>query len=403
MTVRIATTIVGLLAVLLGSVAAQAGESSWDGAGHVELQSRLFADDAAWAGQQPQRMQVSVAATAELRWRNGRGNQRASFIPVLRWDAADDERSLADLREAYWAIEGDAFEFLAGANTVFWGVTESVHLVDIVNQTDATADIDGEDKLGQPMVNVAWQSDWGQFSAYVLPYFRERRYAGVEGRLRPALPVDSGSPVYESADGPNHVDLALRYSHYLGDVDIGLSLFRGTSREPRLVPRADGAALVPHYDQIGQFGVDLQYTRDAWLWKLETIVRDGYAQRFAAAVGGFEYTFFQVRQTAADVGLLLEYQYDGRDEREPFTVNDNDIFVGTRLALNDTQDTSVLAGVAYDVDTGETFINVEAERRFGDDIAVELRMRSFAGAQPGDVTWSVSRDDYVQLQIAKYF
>jgi len=393
--------IVALVALPLS--AALAGESSWDAAGHVELQSRLFAGDAAWAGQEAGRVQVSVAATAELRWRSGRGNQRASFIPLLRLDGADDERTLADLREAYWALEGEAFEFLAGANTVFWGVTESVHLVDIINQTDATADIDGEDKLGQPMVNVAWQSGWGQISAYVLPYFRERRYAGVEGRLRPAIPVDTGSAVYESSAGRNHVDLALRYSHYLGDVDIGLSLFRGTSREPRLVPSEDGAALVPHYDQIGQFGVDLQYTRDAWLWKLETIVRDGHAQRFAAAVGGFEYTFYQVRQTAADVGLLLEYQYDGRDEREPFTVNDNDIFVGTRLALNDTQDTSLLAGVAWDVDTGETFLNVEAERRFGDDVAVELRMRSFSGAKPGDITWSVSRDDYVQLQIAKYF
>ena len=25
----------------------------------------------------------------------------------------------------------------------------------------------------------------------------------------------------------------------------------------------------PHYDQIDQFGIDLQYTRDAWLWKLD--------------------------------------------------------------------------------------------------------------------------------------
>ena len=44
---------------------------------------------------------------------------------------------------------------------------------------------------------------------------------------------------------------------------------------------------------------------------------------------------------------------DGRNELEPITVNDNDIFVGTRFALNDIQDTALLAGVAYDVDTGD--------------------------------------------------
>ena len=78
---------------------------------------------------------------------------------------------------------------------------------------------------------------------------------------------------------------------------------------------------------------------------------------------------------------MLEYQYDGRNELEPITINDNDVFVGTRLALNDTQDTSVLAGLAYDVDTGETFLNIEAERRFGDDIAFELRVRALKPAR----------------------
>jgi len=395
------------LAFLLLSIAVRAEEASWDLAGNVELQSRFFARDGLWPGQASQAAQLSLAATADLRWRSAGGDQRASFIPFLRWDEVDSDRSLVDLQEAYWAWEGTSAELLLGMNTVFWGVTESVHLVDIINQTDAAGDIDGEDKLGQPMVNLVLQRDWGQLSAYLLPYFRERNFPGINGRLRPPLPADTERPVYTSSGGQNHMDLALRYSHYIGDVDIGLSVFSGTSREPRLVPSlasdGSGVVLVPHYDQIDQFAADVQYTRDAWLWKLETIVRDGYSHTFAAAVGGFEYTFYQVRQSAADIGLLLEYQYDGRNEVEPITVNDNDVFVGTRLALNDMQDTSLLAGVAYDVKTGETFLNIEAERRFGEDIAFELRVRAFSGASPEDITYSVVRDDYVQLRIAKYF
>lgn len=391
------------LALLLASSAAMADEAAWNRAGNIELQSRFFAEDALWPGQASQAAQVSVTATAELRWRNGAGDQRASVIPFLRWDSVDDERKLVDLREAYWAWEGDSIELLAGTNTVFWGVTESVHLVDIVNQTDAAGDIDGEDKLGQPMVNVAWQQDWGLLSAYVLPYFRERGYPGLDGRLRTPLPVATDRAVYESSRKEQHVDVALRYSHYVGDVDIGLSLFSGTSREPRLVPAGDAPLLVPYYDQIDQLGVDLQYTHDAWLWKLEAIARDGYSGTFAAAVGGFEYTVYQVGESAADVGLLLEYQYDGRSELEPFTTADNDVFVGTRFALNDTQDTSLLAGIAWDTRTGETFFNVEAERRIGDSIALEVRARVFSGAGPQDVTYAVARDDYVQVQLAKYF
>ena len=392
-----------VLATLLSSISAHAEQASWDWAGNVELQTRLFTQDALWPGQASQTTQLSVAGRGEARWRSASGNQRGSFIPFLRWDETDSERNLLDLQEAYWAWESDSLELLVGANTVFWGVTESVHLVDIINQTDAAGDVDGEDKLGQPMVNLALQKDWGELNLFVMPRFRERTFPGVDGRLRTPLPVDTNRPVYESSAGRKHVDLALRYSHFIGDVDIGMNVFSGTSREPRLVLAEDAPVLLPHYDQIDQFGVDVQYTRDAWLWKLEAIARDGYSHAFTAAVAGFEYTYYQVKETAADVGLLLEYQYDGRNELEPITVNDNDIFVGTRLALNDIQDTTVLAGIAYDVDTGETFFNLEAERRFGDDISVELRARAFSGADPQDLTYAIVRDDYVQIQIAKFF
>jgi len=392
-----------LLLVILLAVLSPARGEEVDVSGSVELQARAFWHDPAWAGQDDQALQGSVVSTTEFRWRNEEGNQRGSLIPYLRWDATDDERSLVDLKEAYWAFEGDDYELLVGANTVFWGVTESVHLVDIINQTDFAGDIDGEDKLGQPMVSLALQRDWGEISGFVMPYFRERTFTGVDGRLRPPLPIDSDNARYESSDEQSHVDLALRYSHYIGDVDIGLHAFSGTSREPRFVPAADGQSLLPVYDQIDQVGLDLQYTKEAWLWKLEAIARDGVSHSFAAAVGGFEYTMYQVSESSADIGLLLEYQYDGRNEFEPVTIYDNDVFVGTRLALNDIQDTAVLAGVAYDTETGETFVNIEAERRFGDNWFGELRVRAFSGAEQGDTTYFLQKDDYVQLSINRYF
>ena len=391
-----------LLAAQFGVLNPARGEEV-DISGSLELQARAFWHDPQWLGQDDQALQPSVVSITEFRWRSEEGNQRASLMPVLRWDATDDERNLADLREAYWALEGDDYELLVGANTVFWGVTESVHLVDIINQTDFAGDIDGEDKLGQPIVSLALQRDWGEISAFVMPYFRERTFAGVDGRFRPPIPVDTDKPLYQSSDEEYHVDLALRYSHYIGDVDIGLHAFTGTSREPRFVPAADGQSLLPVYDQIDQVGMDLQYTRDAWLWKLEAIARDGNSDTFAAAVGGFEYTMYQLGDSSSDVGLLLEYQYDGRDEFEPVTINDNDVFVAARLALNDIQDTAVLAGFSYDTDTGETFVNIEAERRFGDNWFGELRVRAFSGAEQGDTTYWLQKDDYVQLSVSRYF
>ncbi len=391
------------LVLALASPAFAADAGGWDLAGRLSAQSRHFTEPARWPGQRAQPGRLAQEAVAELRWKSADGAQRASIMPVLRWDRGDGERSLVDLREAYWARRfGDA-ELLLGVNTVFWGVAESLHLVDIVNQTDAVADIDGETKLGQPMANLALQTDWGLVSLYLLPRFRQRTFAGSEGRLRPPLAVDGDRAQYEAANGRRHTDLALRYSHYFGDVDLGLSLFRGTSREPRLLPDAAGKALLPHYDQITQAGLDLQLTRDAWLWKLEAIVRNGHAETFAAAVGGFEYTLYQIRDSAADLGLLLEYQYDGRGDDEAPTVGDNDLFAGLRLALNDVQDTSLLAGVSYDLETSSTILNVEAERRIGEDLVLELRARLFDAGRRDAALQAVDRDDYLELRLGWHF
>ena len=400
--VRIRRLLVFLLMTMF-IAAALADEPTWEFSGSAALQARGFVQDSLWLGQDPSDVQMSLSAELEVRWRSANGNQRASLIPFARWDETDDERTHVDLREAYWAYEGADFEILVGANKVFWGVTESVHLIDIINQTDLVEDIDQEDKLGQPMINLALQRDWGLLDLYVLPYFRERTFPGLDGRFRTSLPIDSDNAVYESSAAQTHTDFALRYSHYFGDVDVGVYYFRGTNREPRLLVAGDGQSLIPHYDQIDQLGLDLQYTRDAWLWKLEAIIRDGFDDPFAAAVAGFEYTFYQIAESAADIGFLMEYQYDDRSENEPLTLADNDLFVGGRLALNDAQNTALLVGVVIDIDTAETFFNIEAERRFGDNVVLELRVRAITGADLGEPAYAFRRDDYIQLQVARFF
>ena len=382
---------------------ARAEESQWTVSGNVAIQSRVFFQDPLWPGQDPSTVQWSLSAEPEFRWRSKSGNQRASIIPFGRVDDTDDERTHADLREGYWAFEGDSTELLVGANKVFWGVTESVHLVDIVNQTDRVEDIDREDKLGQPMINLVYEQDWGLLDFYVMPYFRERTFPGTKGRFRFPLPIDIDNPVYESDQGQSHTDFALRYSHYFDEVDVGIYYFTGTSREVRFVTSSDGKSLIPHYDLIDQVGLDLQYTKEAWLWKLESIVRSGFQETFQAAVGGFEYTFYGVKESAADVGLLMEYQYDNRSSFEPPTLADNDLFVGTRLALNDAQDFALLAGVTYDTENSSTFVNIEAERRLGDDWVLGLRLRAITRSSPQDLSYAISNDDYAQIQFSRFF
>ena len=52
---------------------------------------------------------------------------------------------------------------------------------------------------------------------------------------------------------------------------------------------------------------------------------------------------------------------------------------------------------------GETFVNIEAERRFGEDWSAELRVRAFSGAEQGDTSYWLQKDDYARLSIARCF
>ena len=369
--------------------------------GFVGVEARVFTQNPKHAGQETG-AEASVIFNPEFRYRTQDRKHQFSFIPFYRQDSRDHERSHFDVREAYWLWIDDEVEILAGLNKVFWGVAESRHLVNVINQVDGVEDLDGEDYLGQPMINIASQRDWGRLDAYILPGFRERIFPGVEGRFRAALPVDTDNAQYESSADEKHVDFAARYSHYFGDWDVGLSYFYGTDREPVLMPNAQNTRLIPTYNLINQVGVDIQYTTDAWLWKFEGLVREGQGDTFAAAVGGFEYTFFQIYD-AWDLGILAEYQYDGRDAQAPVSTQDEDVFLGARLALNDIQDTELLAGFSVDHNTGEQFYNLEAERRLGQNYELELRARFFAGSDPGEDAFAIERDDYIQLRLSRYF
>lgn len=393
-----------LIVLLLAATFAAGGASAedWEVTGFVGLDTQAFWLDGHYQGQDSG-LSPSLLLQPEFYWRSDDGRQRVSVVGFARADSTDDERSHADLREAYWGIEGNGWDLTMGVSKVFWGVTESRHLVDVINQTDLVESIDEESKLGQPLVNLNLQRDFGRFGVYVMPYFRERTFSGIDGRFRGPLVVDTNSPVYESSDEQHHIDLALRYSHYIGDIDIGAHVFEGTSREARFVVAPEADRLLPVYDQMTQFGVDIQYTAEAWLWKLEAIARDTRIDSFMAAVGGFEYTFYGVNESSADVGVLLEYLHDDRNSVSAPTTSDNDLFLGTRLALNDADDTSVLAGVAVDLDTQELFLNIEAERRFGDSLSAELQLRTFMNANPGSTLFAIEQDDYIQLRLSWYY
>jgi len=384
--------------------------------GSVALEQRYF-----WQGETSQsrfindllsrdtsKGQTSAAFELEIftDWNNGK--DQLVFEPFLRIDSQDDERTHFDIRQLLWTHVENKWEFSAGIGIVFWGVTESQHLVDIINQTDLVENLDGEDKLGQPMIRSAYFSDYGTFEAFLLPTFRTRTFDGEDSRLNGGVVIDNDNEVYESGAGQEHLDFALRYNHTLGDWGIGLSWFSGTSREPELTRFFDVATLstTPFYPQIDQFGADIQVTTDAWLIKLEAIQRnysDPLIEDFAATTIGAEYTFVGVFGSVYDIGALAEYSWDerGSSATGPFQ---NDLFVGARLAFNDINESAFLFGFTNDLDnTDSRGLFIEGSTRLTPSLTSEIELRYFESDSPEDLLFPLQDDSFIQFNIEYHF
>ncbi len=363
--------------------------------GQLNLEHRQFFSD----GLQGQdKGQSSLVLQPELFWEIGEQSQ-FTFTPFYRLDSLDDERSHGDIREALYLTYWDDYELRAGIGKVFWGVTESAHLVDVVNQTDAIEAVDGEDKLGQPMLHFTSIKEWGTLDAMVLPYFRERTFSGSDGRLRPTIAV-SEDALYESSREQNHLDFAARYSKMIGDWDVGVSYFQGTDRDPYY--RFGSSELKPYYAQAKQLGLDVQGIVGDWLWKLESIYRDSL-HHHTGVVTGFEYTVVGALGSVWDVGLIAEYLYDSRGNNAQ-TIGQNDVFLGTRLALNDADSTEILFGVTQDLDNSDVYnAKLEASSRLTNHLSWRIDGWLFENDTPDDLLYFGRKDDFIEVSLEYYF
>ena len=381
----------------------------------LAFEGRAFVDEGL-EGQS--RWQPSVSGLVDWQRQSRDERHSVTFKGFYRLDGQDDERTHGDLREGFYRFVGDRFELSLGMQQVFWGVSEFNHVVDVVNQTDLVENIDFEDKLGQPLAMLSLQRRFGLFELLAMPGFRERTFPGEDGRLRFTLPMLADDPSYASSDEDRRLDGALRWSHYVGPLNVGLSHFSGTNRDPqfRLVTRNGGQAIRPHYTTIDQTGLDAQWLAGDLNLRLELVSRSGDGDRYTAGNVGFERTFVGIGGGRTDLGLVLEYLFDDRGGRATNTIFEQDIALGLRFAFNDVGSSDALFGVIWDRKTDERVFSVEASRQLGVNWLLGVEGRAFDGVDNrgpigeligflnGDAKSAfLVEDDYLQLELRRYF
>ena len=378
-------------------------------AGYIGVEGRYFFQKPKQEGQSDHQFDPSLAAEPELSfsWNSYSDTLMAKPFFRLATDGYDPDRTHFDIRELYWLHNTERWSFKCGFIKEFWGVTESRHLVDIINQTDFVDGASPDDKLGQPAAHFVFRTDYGSFNAYMMPYFREGTFPSRKGRLRGVYPVDVDQPVYESDDKMHHTDYAFRYFHVIGPVDLGLSYFQGTGREPRVTLGTDDegyTVLIPNYDLIKQASIDMQYTWDAWLFKIEAYRRYGHVTDYNAYVAGLEYTTFGVAESNTDVGFLLESIYDGREWGDPPTTFNRELYTGIRILLNDAADTTFLAGVTFDTNTWSRTYTGNFRTRFFDHYVLKIEWTAFGDVDEEEmVLKAMEQDANVKIKLDYYF
>lgn len=369
--------------------------------GEAGFEYRVFLDDPLNANQHGNNSSLYIKSEFFYRLNN---TSTITFTPFARIDEHDDNRTHSDIRELLFHKTSSKWEFKLGIGKVFWGVTESQHLVDIINQTDAIESGDGEEKFGQPMAQFILKRKSGTWEFFLLPGFRERSFASIDGRPGNTPFVDTSLTQYESSRKKKHVDYAFRWSTNKGIWDLGLSYFKGTSRDPLLFPGTNDGnpVLIPLYNQIQQTGIDIQATKGSWLWKLETIYRRGQDKPYTALTAGFEYTLSGFMKSRADLGILMEYLYDDRQDsqKNPF---EDDTLLGFRITFNDPHSSTLLAGYIFDNDSSESSSFIEYSRRIGQSWKLSLEGRFLSNTALDGAFYSKRFDNQFQLELSRHF
>ncbi len=401
--------ILALLTIAPAQASADNGFLDWvEVFGRISTDVWHYPDSAAYPDQRSYLGGLALETTVYMEHEDGRS---ITLTPFFRYDAGDPERTYVDLQEAYLLTYGDTtdgeWEVRLGFDRVFWGVVESRPLVNIVNQTNPVEHPNEQSKLGQPMLHYTLSSGWGILEFFGITWHRERLYPGRHGRQRTGLIVTPELTSYESAAKEWHLDFASRYSHRLGPLDIGISLFDGTNREPTLLPVTSGSQLVlaPHYEQVRQYGLDAQLTTGALLLKLETIHRAGARNArlqeddYMAFVIGGEYTINSVWDSKADLGLFVEWAYDDRGQ---WATNafENDLFLAAHLGLNDVSSTEFVVSLLASRDNSSHILGVEFSRRLSDQWYLNTEVSRYLEIDDAvDVLYPVRRDSYVRVNL----
>lgn len=434
------TVALAVLVAFASTEPAHANDSFGNLTGQIDLGYRYYFEDGRYTGQSQSGFYPFAGFQLNGTFGVGSGDVVFQFSGL-----SDDEndRSILNIQKAYYTNRFDNWDLVLGYNVENWGVSNGRTIINVLNAKNRTNQVGNSDLIGTPMANVNVDTRVGTFSFYLLGDNVEGNFGGRATRQRGPFYTDDHLIRYEDS---NSTDVALRFanSFSIGDgaLDLGLSVFDGTNRESIRMPgciqadrtvsvaacnqfntdvlaayqsggtvidaAADAGlasltALTPYYQEIRQYGLTAVYVQGDAQLRFEGFHREAAGESFSAAIVGGDYAFHDILDGSGTLTVGLEYHYDGRSERHPVTVYEDDLFLGFNFRANDTNDSTVDFGVFYDLDEASQIYSLSMSRRFGDRTRVSINANHVNASSALDTLSSVDGSSFIEFSVSTFF
>lgn len=275
-----------------------------------------------------------------------------------------------DVRELSVSHDDGHFFLRAGLSRVFWGVAESRHLVDVINQPDFRFNPYGDERLSIPLAILGYRGTGIQISGYLLPCSRNGTLSDYT-RFKDDTVRDKSFISFQCST----LSHALRIGGAWGWLDWNLSYFNGPSRERHAGLSQPGEHST--YPDVRRYSSELQATYKEWLFKNEYLVQIASGLVDTASITGLEYIFTGVFSSSHDVSLLFEYLTDSRCLPGDFTCAS---MFGVRWVMNNESGTSSLLSVTKDKYTNKFGWSFKYSQRVSENLSSEINaLEAMAG------------------------
>ncbi|WP_199610179.1 hypothetical protein [Flocculibacter collagenilyticus] len=322
--------------------------------------------------------QFSKGIKAEAKFSHKFEHAKFNSQVFANWNDADEARRYIDIRKANLYFRKNDFTFGAGVDTFFWGVSESINVVNVMNQSDLMESLDGKVKLGQTFVSVSNRFSNGDISFYYLPEFR-----AITFPERPSygLPI-ADHDQYE--DDKKDGGFAARGLFYYDQFEFAVSYFKGTRRSPILMRQSPSSPLLtPYYLQTENMMFDGVYLSEDFTLKLEAKAGKELNNGFTTANLGIEYPSYLFADYIEEVTFIAEYVFDDR-KLTAETHGQNDLFIGAKFDFGDTNQGRVRFLYSYDFDYSGQYAELSYQYRLNDYVRVKAKVMKVLTAEPTD-------------------